>query len=241
VTKYIDAIIAWIKRNWDATLVLAIATETPRWTVVFITLHEPAWIGVTMGVLISWAAKKGWNAWTHDRTRHGLFALNAWVLISAVAIMTPVLLDMTQHKIEDVDVVRTLQALHMYAPIVWSFLVAQSTFMPLIQVVFALHSPHATVEVAHIEANNLQIATLQPIAEALQPVAEDMQSPQDASENAQSALQEIAHDAKALYLQLRRDGIAHLEAVRRSGATNANTALSWWRRANAKPAMQGGD
>ena len=127
----------WAKRNLDTTLVLAIATETPRWTVVFMALHEPSWIGVTMGVLISWAAKRGWNAWNKERHRHGLFALNVWVLASAVAIMAPVLLEMTKHPIEQVDVSAALLSLHEYAVWLWVLLVAQSTFMPLIQAVVA--------------------------------------------------------------------------------------------------------
>lgn len=140
----LEIVLRWAKEKFDATLVLAIATETPRWTVVFITLHEPAWIGVTMGMLISWAAKKGWNAWTHDKSRRGLFALNVWVLVSAVLIMAPVLYEMTQHQIHDVNVAKSLVELHNSALWVWTILVAQSTFMPLIQAVVAMnHSPVA--------------------------------------------------------------------------------------------------
>lgn len=140
----LNSFTGWAREKFDATLVLAIATETPRWTVVFITLHEPAWIGVTMGVLISWAAKKGWNAWTHNKERWGLFFLNVWVLVSAVLIMAPVLYEMTQHQIHDVNVAQSLIEFSDNALWVWTILVAQSTFMPLIQAVVAMnHEPVA--------------------------------------------------------------------------------------------------
>lgn len=98
--------------------------------------------------------------------------------------------------------------------------------------VYARAVQYATVNTAHTEI-------VSPILPLLQPVAEDMQPSQVTSENAQSPLQEIAQDAKALYLQLRKKGIAHAEAVRQSGAKNTNTAAAWWRRANMQ--TQGGD
>lgn len=166
--NFFSVVGTWAKSNLDATLVLAIATETPRWTVVFTALHEPAWIGVTMGVLISWAAKRGWNAWNKQRNRHGLFVLNTWVLLSAVAIMSPVLLEMTKHPIEHVNVSDALLGLHKYAVWLWVLLVAQSTFMPLIQAVVAhdMTTKHAIDDVA------------QPKQQPTQYTVEPMQNPE---------------------------------------------------------------
>lgn len=226
----------WAKKNFDTTLVLAIATETPRWTVVFTALHEPAWIGVTMGVLISWAAKRGWNAWNKQRNRHGLFALNVWVLASAVAIMSPVLLEMTKHPIEEVSVSDALLQLHQYAVWLWVLLVAQSTFMPLIQAVVAHDVPvQAPAPINAIVPVTPKIAPVNAtIATGEDASAQPLQSEAAKPENA------IVADIKARYLQLRKQGVAHKDAIESTGA-KSNTALSWWNRAKMQMQAQGGD
>ena len=239
----------WCKRNADATLILAIATETPRWTVVFTALHEPAWIGVTMGVLISWAAKRGWHAWKEERTRWGLFVLNAWVLASAVAIIAPVLFEMTKNPIELVNVSDALLSLHPYALWVWVLLVAQSTFMPLIQAVVA--QPYASVAVVPVVEIALQPSAI--VEDAITSggndmtvhthgVAVDWEGMQ--LRNAEKARKDIelrnatGTTIKEKYLQLRAMGRTNADAAMALGV-KAATAASWWSRTQSRNAMQG--
>ena len=45
-----DKLTVWLQNNIDFALFLAVFTETPRWTVVFVAVHESVFIGIPLGV-----------------------------------------------------------------------------------------------------------------------------------------------------------------------------------------------
>lgn len=252
IDNHLSAVGAWAKNNLDATLVLAIATETPRWTVVFTALHEPSWIGITMGVLISWAAKRGWNAWNKQRNRHGLFFLNAWVLLSAVAIMSPVLLEMTKHPIEQVNVSDALLGLHEYAVWFWVLLVAQSTFMPLIQAVVAHDATvqhvddavahptqptaqytieptqptaqHAIMLNNHVHIQNAQIEHVQPTT---QPVIDEVTQPAHCEIQQRNSVKSTNPHQEEFFIMLRSGSKINKSKLSRDWDVSTNTLRNW--------------
>lgn len=92
----------WLKDHVDLALVLAAATEIPRWTVAFLAINEPLWVGVPLGALLAWALKEGWT--TYFRTKQGIvLALNLAALATAILVITPVLYAMTYVPVDEVD------------------------------------------------------------------------------------------------------------------------------------------
>ena len=52
----------WMRRNFDFALILAALVEIPRWTVTFLAIHEPLWVGIPLGALLAYATSEGWRA-----------------------------------------------------------------------------------------------------------------------------------------------------------------------------------
>lgn len=121
----------WLRDHLDLALVLAAATEIPRWTVAFLAIHEPLWVGVPLGALLAWALKDGWNGYFRTK-RLGLLALNVAALVTAICVITPVLYVMTYVPVEQVNLTMVFGDNVTYR-MVWSGLLALSTFLPLIQ------------------------------------------------------------------------------------------------------------
>lgn len=128
----------WLQRNIDFPLVLAMVTETPRWTVAFIAIHEPLWIGVPLGILLSFATSRAWRFYFETRSQMMLI-FNAVSLAMAVFVITPVLFAMTQVPPHEVNIMQTLPVAMVW---VWSAILALTTFVPLVQLA-AAEAPHA--------------------------------------------------------------------------------------------------
>lgn len=123
----------WLKDHVDLALVLAAATEIPRWTVAFLAINEPLWVGVPLGALLAWALKEGWT--TYFRTKQVVvLALNLAALATAILVITPVLYAMTYVPVDEVDLSIVFGgAIDIYR-MAWAGLLALSTFLPLIQI-----------------------------------------------------------------------------------------------------------
>lgn len=121
----------WAKDHVDLALILAAATEIPRWTVAFLAIHEPLWVGVPLGALLAWALKDGWNGYFRTK-RLGLLALNLAALTTAICVITPVLYAMTYVPVEEVNLTMVFGDKMAYR-MAWAGLLALSTFLPLIQ------------------------------------------------------------------------------------------------------------
>lgn len=124
---------AFLRNHFDAALLLAAATEIPRWTFAFAAIHEPMWAGVALGALLAYAASEGWKTWFAARNRTFLLALNCIALGSAIVVITPVLYAMIDSGGEAVNLSAALGALHPQARWAWSVVLAATTFLPLIQ------------------------------------------------------------------------------------------------------------
>lgn len=122
----------WCKQNVDFAFFLAAFTETPRWTVVFIAIHESPFVGVPLGVLLSFATSKAWRAY-FDTRHNGLLILNIASMVIAVMVIAPVLFAMTQVQAYDVHITHVLSTWLVWA---WAFLLALTAFIPLGQLAF---------------------------------------------------------------------------------------------------------
>lgn len=135
---------AWCKDNIDFALILAVCTETPRWTVTFLAIHEPLWIGISLGVLLAFATSKVWRYYFATRSWVTL-TFNVLAIILAVAVISPVLYAMIEHKPDQVDIAQVLQdsTLRWF----WSYGLALTTFVPLVQLA-AVHGAQSHAKTA---------------------------------------------------------------------------------------------
>ena len=119
----------WIKENIDFPLVLAMVTETPRWTVAFIAIHEPLWIGIPLGILLAFATSKAWRYYFRTGSK-GMLIFNVISVLMAITVITPVLFAMTEVPPDQVQIGKVLSDLGVW---VWTAILALTTFIPLIQ------------------------------------------------------------------------------------------------------------
>lgn len=130
MTNKLRALWAWFTRHFDAALILAAAVEIPRWTVTFLAIHEPLWVGIPLGALLAYATSEGWKAYFIDRRRWMLLTFNAASLLAAVFVITPVLFSMANAPIDEIDLATIMPPMWLLA---WSAVLAMTTFAPLIQ------------------------------------------------------------------------------------------------------------
>ena len=129
----------WLsKRRFDPVLFVAALVEIPRWTFAFLAIHEPVWAGIALGALLSWAAKRGWDAFFASGSKW-MLSLNLFSLATAVAVISPVLYAMTYGPVSQVHLPETLAALGPSALGIWAILLALTTFIPLVQVACATY------------------------------------------------------------------------------------------------------
>jgi len=122
----------WVRRNVTFGLVLAIATEAPRWAFAFIGAHEPVWAGVAVSVLMAYAAAQGWDE--YFRRRDGLLlSLNLGQIASALVIITPVVFAMLMGAGHTVQVKDVAPGWYLW---VWCGTLVLSTFLPLVIVAY---------------------------------------------------------------------------------------------------------
>ena len=163
-----------MQRHFDAALLLAAAVEIPRWTVTFLAIHEPLWVGVPLGALLAYAASEGWKAYFVDNRRWVLLCFNVATLLAATFVITPVLFAMASGPIEALDLTRILPAPWLLA---WAGVLAVTTFAPLIQLaaVKAGRARTATPDVADETPDVAPAATPTPVTlRAVAPIAPDV-------------------------------------------------------------------
>lgn len=117
----------WLQRNVDFAFFLAAFTETPRWTVAFMAIHEPMWVGIPLGVLLAFATAKAWRKFFVSRDWR-LFWFNVASIVIAVMVIAPVLF--AQSSGHDVDLSVVLGSKMLW---VWATVLALTTFIPLVQ------------------------------------------------------------------------------------------------------------
>lgn len=127
-----ETIRKWVHANVDFAFILAAFTETPRWTVAFQAIHEPAWIGVPLGVLLSFATAKAWRRYFENHDKR-LLSFNVASMAIAVLVIAPVLYTMTRIPAQGALVVDLATVLDPIALGAWACLLAVTTFLPLVQ------------------------------------------------------------------------------------------------------------
>ena len=127
-----DKLTVWLQNNIDFALFLAVFTETPRWTVVFVAVHESVFIGIPLGVLLAFATSKAWRTYFETKDRNLLY-LNISSMVIAVLVIAPVLFAMTKVEAKDVQIANVLNTPLVW---IWAFLLALTTFIPLGQLAF---------------------------------------------------------------------------------------------------------
>lgn len=136
----LESVLSWIKKikvdtKFVMILLLAFVTEVPRWTVTFIAIHEPLWVGISIAILISYAIATGWKAFFElPEPNWILFGINVTSLVCSVFVITPVIFAMTTMAIEDVNLSLILNPVMR---MVWATVLSTLTFIPLIQVAIA--------------------------------------------------------------------------------------------------------
>lgn len=193
---------AWCKQNVDFAFILAVFTETPRWTVTFMAIHEPLWIGIPLGVLLAFATSKVWRHYFITRNRWSL-AFNIASIILAMLVITPVLYAMTETSPKEVDVTLVFADLSAINParMVWAACLALLTFVPLVQLA-AVHGAQPAKD-----------------EQALQPVAQPT-----SVQNAKSSTQEIKPDAQPKPAQASDEDARRARLLKSEGLTNIQIA-----------------
>lgn len=128
----------WIRLHFDFALLLAAAVEIPRWTVTFLAIHEPLWVGIPLGALLAYATSEGWKAYFADPRRIKLLCFNIASLLAATFVITPVLFSMASAPIDEIDLAALLPFGWLLA---WSAVLAVTTFAPLIQLAAVKSTP----------------------------------------------------------------------------------------------------
>ena len=121
----------WVRRNVTFGLVLAIATEAPRWAFAFHGANEPVWAGVAVAVLMAYAAAQGWDEYFRRRDTL-LLSLNLGQIVSALVIITPVVFVMAKGE-PDIHLADVVGVGFMW---VWCGTLVLSTFLPLVLVAY---------------------------------------------------------------------------------------------------------
>lgn len=159
----------WIKRNVTFGLVLAVATEAPRWAFAFIGAHEPVWAGVAVAVLMAYAAAQGWDEFF--RRRDGLLlSLNLGQIASAMVIITPVVYAMLMGAGHTVQVKDVAPGWYLW---VWCGTLVLSTFLPLVIVAYVEVMRHgAGAAILPVDRTEAGIVTIdQPVIVQSDPVS----------------------------------------------------------------------
>jgi len=170
------AVQPWTQRNVTFGLVLAIATEAPRWVFAFVGAHEPVWAGIAVAVLMSFAAAQGWDEYWKRRDSL-LLSMLVCQVASAMVIITPVIFAMAMgagHGMQIKDIVA-----HWYLW-VWAGTLVVSTFLPLIVVAYVEVQRHESVQGSvqpDVQPKPKKVA--QPPAESVHPTTPIVQVPSE--------------------------------------------------------------
>lgn len=204
------AVQPWVQRNVTFGLVLAIATEAPRWVFAFVGAHEPVWAGVAVAVLMAFAAAQGWDEYFRQRDKL-LLSMLIGQIASAMIIITPVVFAMAMGAGHEVQIRDIVAPWFLW---VWAGTLVVSTFLPLVVVAYVevqrhgrMHPPTAPIKVAKVQPAIITV----PALDAPAPV-----TPVDVG----------AVDKKARALQLLGEGLTVAEVAKELCA-NPNTVKAW--------------
>ena len=226
---------SWLKRHFDFALILAAAVEIPRWTVTFLAIHEPLWVGIPLGALLDYATSEGWKAYFTDPHRYKLLAFNVVSLLAATFVITPVLFSMASAPIDEIDLAALLPPVWLLA---WSAVLAVTTFAPLIQLAAVKSTPVEKEQ----EATTTSTSATSPVESSLaNPVgtAKAVESSQPAAPEPAAAPKQPEPDAmpqpdkRTQAMQLRDEGYTAAEIAKMTDA-KYSTVQSWLRRATAQ-------
>ena len=228
----------WIRNHFDFALLLAAAVEIPRWTVTFLAIHEPLWVGIPLGALLAYATSEGWKAYFADPHRIKLLVFNIASLAAATFVITPVLFSMASAPIDEIDLAALLPPVWLLA---WAGVLAVTTFAPLIQLAAVKSTPKGTSTepaTANATANTTTSAPIATPSESGGHSEAVGATPAPAEQTgAMSAQPEGAdvptHDTRTQALQLRDEGYTAAEIARMTGA-KYSTVQSWLRRATVQ-------
>lgn len=223
----------WIRLHFDFALLLAAAVEIPRWTVTFLAIHEPLWVGIPLGALLAYATSEGWKAYFADPHRIKLLVFNIASLLAATFVITPVLFSMASAPIDEIDLAALLPPAWLLA---WAGVLAVTTFAPLIQLAAVKSTPTnpATPTGAAVLPATPSTTTVAPSA----PPSESGGHSEGAAQTSTVAAQPEGayvptHDTRTQALQLRDEGYTAAEIARMTGA-KYSTVQSWLRRATTQ-------
>jgi hypothetical protein len=163
MNRILDALrksFAWMAHHFDAALLLAAAVEIPRWTVTFLAIHEPLWVGIPLGALLAYATSEGWKAYFLAPRRYKLLTFNVVSLAAATFVITPVLFSMASAPINEIDLAALLPPMWLLA---WAGVLAVTTFAPLIQLAAVKSVPANTPLETPAELPTLNDTTPAPI------------------------------------------------------------------------------
>jgi len=236
---------AWTKRHFDFALILAALVEIPRWTVTFLAIHEPLWVGIPLGALLAYATSEGWRAYFADPRRIKLLCFNIASLAAATFVITPVLFSMASAPIDEIDLAALLPFGWLLA---WSGVLAVTTFAPLIQLAAVKSTPAQSP--ASGQAKTAQDAPGRKEGKkgTSTTVASPDATPVESGGHSEGAEQpgetsaapqtDAAPDlptvpARAQALHLRDEGYTPAEIARMTGA-KYSTVQSWLRRATVQ-------
>lgn len=152
---------AWVRNHFDFALLLAAAVEIPRWTVTFLAIHEPLWVGIPLGALLAYATSEGWKAYFVDTRRVKLLCFNIASLAAATFVITPVLFSMASAPIDEIDLAALLPFGWLLA---WSSVLAVTTFAPLIQLAAVKSTPAEKPAEAAATQNDTTLPVQAPVA-----------------------------------------------------------------------------
>lgn len=203
----------WVRRNVTFGLVLAVATEAPRWAFAFIGAHEPVWAGVAVAVLMAFAAAQGWDEYFRRRDRL-LLSLNLGQIASALVIITPVIYAMLLGAGHTVQVKDIAAGWFLW---VWCATLVLSTFLPL-------------VIVAYVEVMRHERAAPVVVAPAPVPVPVPVSVPAAPSPTGGAARMEELYD--------KGRGMVSPKELATAAGVSYEAAKSWLRREKEKQQKQ---
>lgn len=203
---------AWCKDNIDFAFVLAVFTETPRWTVTFMAIHEPLIIGVPLGVLLAFATSKVWKHYFHTRS-WSMLIFNILAIVLAVAVISPVLYAMTEHAPDAIRIATVLPDPLWRAA--WAVALALTTFVPLVQLAVVHGAQISVVQSAKVPVEH---------KEKLHSVQDEVPA-QPEPDNAQPAA-DAQPDKRQRARQMHLEGISKAQIARDLGV-HRNTVQLW--------------
>ena len=215
----------WIRLHFDFALLLAAAVEIPRWTVTFLAIHEPLWVGIPLGALLAYATSEGWKAYFADPHRIKLLCFNIASLAAATFVITPVLFSMASAPIDEIDLAALLPPAWLLA---WAGVLAVTTFAPLIQLAAVKSTPKEKPTEPATATTTANTTTSAPIATPSESGGHSEGATQTGAAVAQpeGGKSKVSPETKAIILRSISNG-AKVADVASEFKVSPNTVRSW--------------